>query len=162
MGLSNFFRKLFGRRDEHTQGTVDAEHRTTNAPLVLSEISTDLKNDDYKIDANWTSQIRLSSNDLLHMAQKLKSKGEFYRAEQLLRDGVKEALDSMDYWELLLEIEEPLNRKGRAYYCLEKILTIDPENENAQEKFTELQAVVDNNLAYYIEYKLAPEFYKLQ
>lgn len=163
MGLFKFLANMFKGRDklrtEETGESTQVQHATTPAHGEIPEKQAGHEN---KIEDSWTSRITLSSADLMHMAEKLKGKGEYYRAEQLLRDGVKDALNNQEFWALLLEVEEPLNRKGRAYYCIEHILQMDPENEIALKKYDELKLVVDGDLGYFIEYKLAPEFFKLQ
>lgn len=161
MGLFKFLANLFKGRDSvRTEEVGEPSQVTLEEKPVPGEVPQKQAEHVNKEDC-WTSRITLSSTDLMHMAEKLKSKGEYYRAEQLLRDGVKDALDNQEFWALLLEVEEPLNRKGRAYYCIEHILQMDPENENALKKYDELKLVVDGDLGYFIEYKLAPEFFKL-
>lgn len=110
----------------------------------------------------WKDRKVLSGQDVMQMARKLQSKGELHRAEQLLRDGVNEAVEDPEYWLLLAGVEESLNRKGRAYYCIEQILHRNATDKRAQQKMEELRDAIDTDLSYFIEYKLAPEFYRLQ
>lgn len=160
--MFRFLKKLFGQSENEQGGeqvqemvapVEEKKELTLESPLVKKELKQANRRE---------TQITLSSNDLMQMAQKLKAKGEYYRAEQLIRDGVKGATNNPDLWWLLLEIEEPLNRKGRAYYCVEQIVQMEPENEKALEKLEELQPYIDEQLNYFIEYKMAPEFYRLK
>lgn len=106
-------------------------------------------------------KLKLTAQDLIKMGHKLVGKREFRRAEQLLRDAVQETQNDPEIWWLLFTIAEPLKRFGRAYYCLERIQEFDPENEQVIEKLDELKQLLDKQIDYYIEYKLAPDFYKL-
>lgn len=103
----------------------------------------------------------LRGADLLQMTEKLVEKGEYHRAEQLIKDGVLDLADSSEIWWLLFKIGQELGRYGRVFFCLEKLLILEPENCQLLEQQTKLKAILDKRLDYYIEYKLAPQFYKL-
>lgn len=180
MGFFRWLKHLFGSTEKGSQAMSDP----TSAPAAPSAPSPALappsastpsptaesvtqpikpiSQNEVKETTEWKGRLILTSHDVIQMARKLQGKGELYRAEQLLRDGVKEAIQNVEYWWLLVEIEEPLNRKGRAYYCIEQILQLDEHSELAQQKRSELQKLIDTDLSYFIEYKLAPEFYRLR
>lgn len=124
--------------------------------------STPAERTEVKEIEGWKGRLILSGQDLIQMARNLQARGEFHRAELLLRDGAKESAENLEYWRLLFEIEEPLNRKGRAYFCIEQILRLDENTEWAQQRQDELKKLIDTDLSYFIEYKLAPEFYRLK
>ncbi|AZR73531.1 hypothetical protein BBF96_09115 [Anoxybacter fermentans] len=142
MSIIGFLKRLFSHKESYFK-------KTSKPP-------------ENKLSEAEDKKLILTSSDLMQMARKLKEKGEYVRAEQILKDGVKEGVNNIKLWWLLLEIEESLNRIGRAYYCIEKILEMEPENEKALEKLEEIKPLVDKELSYYIEYKMAPEFYKIK
>ncbi len=153
MGIIMFFKKLFGLEETKKSGSenlIDLNRESYNLEEVFEERGINQGN------------VTLGSKDLIQMALKLKSKGEYFRAEQLLRDGARGDKDNPELWRLLFEIAEPLNRLGRAYFCMEQIIRLEPENEVALEKIEELKPLIDKQLNYFIEYKMAPEFYKLK
>ncbi|MCK4259721.1 MAG: hypothetical protein KAX49_12130 [Halanaerobiales bacterium] len=155
MGIIQFFKKLFGGEKEKTnEEELKKVVKLGGESYLFKEVSEE-KGD---------NQINLTfgSKDLMQMAVKLKNKGELFRAEQLLRDGVYEDINNAELWWLLFGIAEPLNRLGRAYFCIEQIIRLEPENEFAKEKIIELKSLVDKHLNYFVEYKMAPEFYKLK
>lgn len=160
--MFRFLKKLFGQSEKENGVEKSQAMGTSVEEKVEPKLEPQPVKKESKLANRRETQITLSSKDLIQMARNLKVKGEYYRAEQLIRDGVKGAIDNPDLWWLLLEIEEPLNRKGRAYYCVEQIVQMDPENEIALEKLEELQPYIDEQLNYFIEYKMAPEFYRLK
>lgn len=173
MGLFRFITRLFGRKggkereESASEWNVTAECMEAPEPEIQKEakVVAHRSPSDPPADSimeGWRGRLVLSSMDLMQIARKLQNKGEYYRAEQLLRDGVRNALQNLEYWWLLFEIEEPLNRKGRALYCLEQILQLNENYEPAIEKVGELKKLIDTDLSYFIEYKLAPEFYRLK
>ena len=103
----------------------------------------------------------LRGPDLLQMTEKLVNKGEYQRAEQLIKDGVLDLVDRPEIWWLLLKIGYELGRFGRVFFCLEKLLIFEPENLELLEQQAKLKVTLDKRLDYFIEYKLAPQFYKL-
>ncbi len=153
MGISDLLKNIFGRREADSVSVVK--------PPVSEKITSTDKFVQLSADAG-QSNLTLSGSDLMKMSKKLVGKGEYSRAELLIRDGVREMVDNLDIWLLLLIIEESLGRSGRAYYCLEQILDHDPGNEELLEKAEKLKEVIDKHLNQFIEYKLAPEFFKLK
>ena len=134
MGVLDFFKGIFGGKEEALR----------------------------RLEGESGDKLTLASNDLIKMAEKLVGKGEYYRAEQVLRDGVQDGQDNIKLWQLLLDIEEELGREGRIYYCYEQIIRLNPEIEMEREKYEELKEKLDQDMSLYIEYRLAPEFYKLK
>lgn len=149
MKLLKTLKKFWRQRDSVFIETKERSFPPQNAPK------------EQKLARTVDQHLVLRSKDLLQMTEKLVNKGEYLRAEQLIKDGVTDLADNPEIWWLLLKIAEELGRVGRVFFCLEKLLTFEPEATELLEKKEKLQTTLDKRLDYFIEYKLAPEFYKL-